>query len=330
MSSNSEHVDLITFDEESRGSRSTNPFSADGYDSSNSSLIDMPIGEGATAVNVPPQNGDGETDFNRKLDKLINCLSKMATDKSDSGHKDIRHIDTFSGEGSELVVVSKLKTFVRDFDEFFYGRTLMERDKIALVRQKLSGAAKSFINTSLPYTYADLRHMLFDTFSNIHMSQEDLLSELRNTKMRDNETFRQYSIRTLDLANVVAFKLEGNVNDKIVFEALSKALLSKFQSYVHIQAQVMRALKDRSPYALIKELCELIETDNSVLIKNEKKLGSKAGNKSVNYMSGSNDVRNIVCGHCFRVGHVVKDCYFLKNMTSYRNQDQNFQWGRRT
>ena len=320
--------DLITFDEVSEMSISannTNPFrNLSNNTFASSSLLDIPIGENTTSTPLHGTNISNKNEFDQKLDKLINCFTKIASNTSDSSHKDIRHIDSFNGEGSELNVLSKLNIFIRDFDDFFCERNILDRDKICLVRQKLSGSAKSLINSSSPLTYNDIKYILFDAFGNVGMSQEDLLAELRNIKMRDNESFRQFSIRTLDLSGVVAHKLECLVNDKIVFEAFSKALLTKFQSYVYIQSQIKQAIKNRSPNLLIRELCDLIELDNTVFIKNEKKLNVKHNiNKSVNLASGVRDI--VTCGHCFRTGHVVKDCFYLKNMKcNFRNNRQNF------
>ena len=340
MSFNSSNADLFTVDEDLWSSRDTNPFRQSIFDSRAGNISNETSNEGALALPNPFSgynysrnnltynlDSDDRNSFDIKLDKLIEKLSLVNPDKAEHSNRDIRHIDSFSGEGSEVVVVSKLKTFIRDFDDFFCDRNLTNRDKIALVRQKLTGSAKSLVNSAAPCTYLGLRKILIDTFGQLHMSQEELLVEMKNIKLREGETFRQFSIRALDLANVVAHKLECSLMDKIVFETFSKTLLSKFQPYVHVQAQIKSALLDRSPHILIRELCDLIELDSSVFMKVDKR-SNKPQNKNVNYCE-MNQQTNITCGHCFRTGHVVKDCSFLKGMGGNNNTDRNFHLGRR-
>lgn len=334
MSSNSSEADLFTVDEDMWSTQSTNPFRQSDNGSRAGDLINDDANLGAVALpnpftdnNYDNVNSD-RNNFDRKLDKLIEKLSLVNSDRAEYSNRDIRHIDSFSGEGSEVVVVSKLKTFTRDFDDFFYGRNLVDRDKVALVRQKLTGSAKSLINSAAPVTYLELKSILFDTFGQLHLSQEELIAEMRNVKLKEGESFRQYSIRVLDLANVVAYKLECSLMDKIIFEPFSKTLLSKFQPYVHVQAQIKRSLQNRSPHILIRELCDLIELDSSVFLKIDKR-HNKPQNKNV-YKCQMNQQNDVVCGHCFRTGHVVKDCSYLKGMGGNSNSDdRNFYMGRR-
>ena len=263
-----------------------------------------------------------------KFEKLIHSLSKL-TDRDDStGSRDIRHIDMFSGEGNELSVVSRLNTYISDFDDFFNCRRLNDVDKIAFAKQKLSGPAKSLVNSSRPTTYKELRELLYETFGNVTMGQEDLLSELKRLRMKERESFRQYSIRLMELARVVGFKLECSVSDKIVFESLSKALLPKFEPYVNAQSQIKKAVKDRLPQTLIKELCDLIETDSGVFVGNEKKV-NKNNNKNVMSLEVNNNRE--LCGHCFRPGHRVSSCEFLQgaSIDGHRKRE-NFYHGRPT
>ena len=263
----------------------------------------------------------GSDGFDNKLERLINAMTRL-TDRDDvGGSKDIRHIDIFSGEGNELAVVSRLKTYVADFDDFFENRKFSENDKLAYAKQKLSGAAKSLINSSRPRSYLELRSLLYESFGQIHMGQEELLLELKGLRMREKEGFRQFSIRAIELARVVAFKLECSVSDKIVFDSFSKALLSKFEPYINVQSQIKTAVKERLPQFLVNELCELMETDVRVFIGNERKgTNGKGGNKSINSMNIDKVSNNQLCGHCFREGHRVSNCEFLQNMNQ-RKED---------
>ena len=323
--------DLISFDDDNVSFSSTfttNPFIDWSWVSGEKSVVNasgdegngVTGGEGGAIAGASGDNKGDKTNFDDKLDKLINSLSRL-TDRDDGvGSRDIRHIDNFTGEGSELTVVSKLKTYVADFDDFFAFRKLNDNDKLAYAKQKLSGPAKSLVNSYRPRTYKELRTLLYDSFGNINMCQEDLLSELKGLRMKERESFRQYSIRLLDLARVVAFKLECSVSDKVVFESLSKALLSKFEPYVNVQSQIKRAVKDRLPQTLVNELCDLIETDSRVFVGNEKK-NNKVVSKNVNSMSVEVDVVQQLCGHCFRPGHRVSTCELLKNVNREREED---------
>ena len=327
MSNSSQTDDLITLDDtESFSSTfSTNPFldPSWGGDEKFAGIVSSVECKGAVGgVNGGAEGGsDG---FDSKLERLINAMTRL-TDRDDGGgNRDIRHIDVFSGEGSDLAVVSRLKTYVADFDDFFENRKLNENDKLAYAKQKLSGAAKSLINSSRPRTYMQLRTLLYDSFAQIHMGQEELLLELRNLKLKEKEGFRQFSIRVIELAKVVAFKLECSICDKIVFDSLSKALLSKFEPYVNVQSQVKRAVKDRLPQFLVNELCDLMETDSRVFIGNERKGNTvKGGTKNINVVN-VNTNSNSLCGHCFREGHVVSNCELLQNMNSASQRKEDF------
>ena len=327
MSSNSsEYDDLITWDNMSFSSAvSTNPFEVEVRGPNVDLLGDSFSQGGAVAVTGATRTGDNNNnEWESKIDTLINSLSKLSNrDDGGQGGRDIRHIDVFNGEGSDLTVVSKLKTYLADFDDFFFDRNLNDRDKLAFAKQKLSGCAKSLVNSARPKEFVALKNLLQENFGNVHMSQDELLSELRNLKVRERESFRQFCIRATELADVISCKLECGVSDKIIFDPFSKALLSKFEPFVIVQSQVKKAVKNRLPQLLINELCELLETDNRIYLGSDKK-SNKTGMKSINSIE-SKGTDQQACGHCFRPGHVVSTCDLLRNVNFCDGgQNQNF------
>ena len=312
----SDYMDLITMDGASVSSTvDTNPF-RNGIANS----IEISSSDGAVG-NSGVRNSGVET-FENKMDSLISSLSKLGSrDEFGQCGRDIRHIDVFNGEGSELNVISKLRTLLADFDDFFSNRSLDDRDKLALVKQKLSGSAKSLVNSSRPHGYTELRDLLNENFGNVHMGQDELLAELKNLRVRERESFRQFCIRAMELADTIAYKLECGVSDKIIFDPFSKALLSKFEPFVTVQSQVKMSIKNRLPKNLVNELCELLETDSRIYIGSDKK-GAKV-NKVINVIE-SKGTDQPICGHCFRAGHVVSGCNFLKNKNFYDNDRSQY------
>ena len=268
---------------------------------------------------------------------LVNLINNIAGNQSYGSKYDIRHIDQFSGDGNDVGVVSKLNTFLCDFTDFFEGRDVKESDKIILVKQKLTGSAKVLINSQRPRTFIDVCSTLTHSFGKVKTDDDTLLSQLKGMKLRSNENFNQYVIRIIEFSKTVAHKLECHVNDRIIFNAVSKALLSNFEHHIASNAGVVKARQSTNVYLLINELSQLIELDADVLVDNKDKVkkvslvakdskDSSNSNNSDNVANNSGGASNlnpfspnfvynepnhysqVNCYSCGELGHISPNC----------------------
>ena len=255
-----------------------------------------------------------------EVDKLISSFGELVS-KLNTGlasgrvldRHDLRYVDAFSGEGREIQVFLKLKTFLNDLDDLFESREYPETEKLRLTRQKLSGSAKNLISSKRPSTFDELVAILKQTFGVIHADAESLLKDLKSLNIKDEEHFAQFAQRTNDFANVVALKMECSVSNKIIFEAFSSTLLACFEPYVVARSDVDNAMRLREPDNLINCLSELCVSNPKLFLPLQ---GNKVKIKNINITKVGSKIQTplLTCGYCFNKGHVVKDCQLLKNI----------------
>ena len=252
-------------------------------------------------INTPVQSILPVTQAPSDVDRLINALQNIPFGGNNDVIKDIRHIDSFSGSGDEIVVVAKLKTLFNDFDEFFNLRSLPENQKIILLKQKLTGQAKDLINHHRPSSYASAKLLLTKSFGTINLNSEKVLEILKSLKLKPNEKLRQFVMRLIQCAEIVADKLECSIQNKIIFDVLTKTFLSNFEPYVAIQTNVITAKNNRDFDNLTNIVLDLAES-NPEIIKNKAKS---------NINNESNSRKQIICDHCHKAGHSRTFCYAL-------------------
>ena len=298
---------------------------------------DFPINPNNVRSSTPRTGQSNDRD---NMDNIVKLLNNIAlNNKIPEPRYDVRHIDNFNGEGSEVSVASKLVTFINDFEDYFNSRKINESDKIILIKQKLSGSAKILINSHRPKYFVEVKDILNEAFGKVQTDDETLLALLRNMKMKELESFNQYTIRVTDVAKTVATKLGCNVNDKYIFNAVSKALLSNFESHIASTAGVVTARKGQNINQLIRELYSLVQLDKDILLVKKSGRAKKVNtvskdNVSVKdsssnpFYSKNDNVQqrqvncfscgqlghtspycpNMICGRCFQPGHLILNC----------------------
>ena len=234
------------------------------------------------------------------IDRLI-CALQSVPFNNNNDIKDIRHIDSFSGSGEQISVISKLKTLLCDFEEFFQLRNLPEIQKLILLKQKCTGQAKDIINHHRPSTYASAKLLLTQAFGQIDLDSEKALEILKSMKLRPNEKLRQFIMRLNQCAEIVADKLECSTYDKIIFDALVNTFMKNFQPYIAVQSNIVQAKKNKDFETLCNIVLELSESNPEIFKTNE--TSSK--------INQPESKRQIVCSYCKKAGHSRNFCYAL-------------------
>ena len=269
----------------------------------------------------PPAGGQTSSNIDKKISRLVDAVEKIVVTKNDfdGGKVDLRHIDNFSGDGESSLVAINLENFVKDMEEAFRERTFSEHQKLLLAKQKLTKSARTTINAQRPSSYTNMVEILRENFGGNDDPHEHILDQLKHFKIFPNQNFTQFSLKALELANLVSSRLECEVKTKIVFEALAKGLLSNFKDHITTQSEVKVALKERNPDKLISTLKELTKTDPQCLIKpgahNVNKIVSKQ-DKKMDVTTNKDKITvkepEVKCQLCKMAGHLAPSCPSLK------------------
>lgn len=224
-------------------------------------------------VNYDTQNDLKQT--NNSINKLVGAINNLVLNNnypnstSNIDKIDIRHIDSFNGEGNPINVSLKLKTFLADIEEISYERHVTEHQMLLLAKKKLDGPAKSLVTSHRPTSYSDLVTLLNKSFSFKDGPHEEVLDQLKTLKLQPTQNFIQLVTKAKDLANLAANKLACSTSNRMIFDAFAKGLLSNFAPFVKVQGKVTDALTSRDCDKLIDVLHNLLILDDSILIKDE-------------------------------------------------------------
>ena len=259
------------------------------------------------ACNSPSEDKDKNDCFAQ----LAGAINSLVNNSNSNFIKDVRHIEQFTGEGDDVTQVLKLNIFLSEIEEFFKSRNLSQSDKLIIVKQKLSGPAKTAMHSFQPKNYEHIKFALLDIYGSVQTSHEVLLSKLKNMSRKPNENFKQYCYRVRDYATVVASKLECDISDLIIFDPLSKCILSNFNVNLRTQGNVKQSIKNRSFQNLIDELFDIIDVSPEILI-----CSKPDTNKPNNVNNQYFDKQMKICANCGIKGHVVKDCRKPKSFPS--------------
>ena len=240
------------------------------------------------------------------LADVINNLN-LTLKRNNTTIKDVRHIDTFNGDGNNSLNVIKLNNFLLDLDEFFLGRDLSENDKLIIAKQKISGPAKSLINSVRPINFLHLKDVLQSSFGTVQADYETLIQELKNCKINSNEQFQQYFIRVEERAKVLTYKLECGFENKAVFEPFAKTVLSNFPPHVSTQNEVLNAISCCNSTELYRQLDRILQFNPNILLRKPKNINHK----------GNTQINSVTCANCYNRGHVVKDCNAVKRYNRF-------------
>ena len=256
-----------------------------------------------------------------------------------SNIKEPNYVENFSGESEdEIKVAIKLKQLFYALNEYFKTRNFTEEQKSIILKEKLVGHARSVIVTAKPKDYTELKDALSEHFLRLQADSDKLEGDLKKYKMKPKETFRQFTERFLEAAEVVAEKFGCTFNEVRLFRIISDVILDQVDEKLHNITPVYEARNKRDIKTLIKILTSRIELDNKLLVKKDsqgakpKKINAVENNKpkepnvemkvdNVQHDSsnGANAKNGIQCYLCGNFGHFQYNCP-SRNTMSFNNQ----------
>lgn len=282
----------------------TNKFT---YTADNTNNFEM-----ATKANMFDESSSGE---NTELNNLIKLLTLKIQREEEDKNKPNISIECFGKivpdfDGATIPVIQWFDNFDKNAEAY----ELNEKQKYVQARNKMTGAAKLFLEAVSVCDYFTLKEVLMDEFHKV-LSSAEVHKQLSNRKKMEGESFHEYVLHMRKLAAA------GNIEDVSIIRYIVDGLRIKSEfKYSFYNAKSFKELREQ--YSIYERIKPYEQPNKN---KPENKQFNINNNKKEHcFNCGSADHKRkdckeqTKCFSCNKTGHIAKNCILkIQKTNSY-------------